>query len=557
MTRTLPFFVAACLVAGCTQPHPKPSDTVVVSLLGMNDVHGQLLPDGDKAGLTTISGYVNALREARATDGAVLLIDAGDMWQGTIESNLNEGSAVVRAYNAMGVAAAAVGNHEFDFGPAGPAAIPAGDQDDPRGALKARALEANFPLLAANLVDTSTGKTVDWPNVQSSVMLEAAGIKVGVIGVMTAMALKTTIAANTPGLLVAPLASTIEREAKALRNAGADLVIVTSHAGSECEEFDDPEDLSSCNLSGEIFRVAHALPTGLVDHIFAGHRHQGIAHIVNGTSITSSYSSTRAFSRVDFVMAVSSSKTLSRKVHAPQRTVPGDVYEGRNVLPDAQVLAIAAKALAVASEQKNKAIGVLLDTAFTLEGNPESALGNLFTQALYESLPVDVAIHNVAGGLRASLPAGTLTFGDVYALSPFENRAVVLELTGRELRKVIARSANRGRLSVGFHGMQVTVTCDGEAMDLQMRLTGGEEILDSDSVKVIVNDYIALGGDAILDDIIPEKGFSIDDNLPLTRDLFIGWLAKRGGRLSADEFLRPDNPAWIRPEPLHSSCQLR
>ena len=66
------------------------------------------------------------------------------MWQGTLESNLGEGAAVVDAYNAMGYTAAAVGNHEFDFGPAGPAAIPEQPGDDPRGALKLRIAEAQF-----------------------------------------------------------------------------------------------------------------------------------------------------------------------------------------------------------------------------------------------------------------------------------------------------------------------------------------------------------------------------------------------------------------------------
>jgi 5'-nucleotidase len=556
MIRTLPLIIAACLLAGCAQLDSRPDDTLVISFVGLNDVHGQLLPDGDKAGLTTISGYVNALREIRANDGALLLIDAGDMWQGTIESNRNEGAAVVAAYNAMNVTAAAIGNHEFDFGPVGPAPIPANDTDDPRGALKARATEADFPLLAANLIDVTTGQPVEWPNVQPSIMREVAGIKIGIIGVMTSMALKTTIAANTPGLRVAPLAATIEREAIALRNNGASLVIVTSHAGGECLEFDDPDDLSSCNPSDEIFAVAQALPTDLVDHIFAGHKHKGMAHIVNGISISSSYSSTRAFSRVDFILSARTGQRLSQRVFAPRLAIPGDVYEGKNVLPDEQVLAIAAAALASASMQKNESIGILLESPFTLEGNPESALGNLFTQALYESLPVDVAIHNVAGGLRSSLPAGELTFGDVYALSPFDNRAVILELTGRELRTVIAKSARRGPRSIGFHGMQVTVDCNNSIMSVDMQLHSGAEIEDSDSVSVVVNDYIALGGDAILDDVIPEQGFPIDDNQPLTRDVFVQWLAERGGTLRREDFLRPDEPAWTRPDAVGPDCQL-
>jgi 5'-nucleotidase len=139
--------------------------------MGTNDVHGELVAQPDRGGITTFSGYVSAVRKARSDDGALLLVDAGDMWQGTLESNLNEGYSVVDAYNAMGYAAAALGNHEFDFGPAGPKSIPEDEDDDPQGALRARAGKAVFPLLAANLIDSSTGEMVEWDNVLPSVMV--------------------------------------------------------------------------------------------------------------------------------------------------------------------------------------------------------------------------------------------------------------------------------------------------------------------------------------------------------------------------------------------------
>ena len=98
---------------------------MTLSIVGTNDLHGGILQREDRGGLAMLGGYVANLRAARARDGgAVLLIDAGDMFQGTLESNLNEGAVVVAAYNALGYAAAAIGNHEFDFGPVGPAATP-------------------------------------------------------------------------------------------------------------------------------------------------------------------------------------------------------------------------------------------------------------------------------------------------------------------------------------------------------------------------------------------------------------------------------------------------
>src|SRR5688572_12948407 len=209
---------------------PAASTAVTISIVGTNDVHGGVLPSGGRGGLPLLAGYVNNLREARARDGGgVVLIDAGDMWQGTLESNLSEGASVVGGYNGLGYTAVALGNHEFDFGPVGPAAIPETPADNPRGALLARAAEARFPFLAANLIDEATGRPVAWPNVQPSVATQVGGVTVGIIGVMTAEALTQTIAANIRGLRIAPLAETIAREASVLRKNGAAAVIVTAH----------------------------------------------------------------------------------------------------------------------------------------------------------------------------------------------------------------------------------------------------------------------------------------------------------------------------------------
>ena len=552
MNRCLTLLLATCLLTSCSAPPP-----LVISVIGTNDVHGQLLPKDDRGGLVAISAYVNAIREAREKDGgATLLIDAGDMWQGTLESNLSEGAAMVSAYNALGYSAATLGNHEFDFGPSGPAATPSEAGHDPRGALKERAAEADFPILAANLIDLTTNKVVDWENVQPSTLIEAGGIKIGIVGVMTARALQRTIALNVEGLEVGPLVPAIRQNAEKLREAGAKLIIVTAHAGSYCTEFDDPYDLSSCNEAGEIFRVAQELPTGLVDHIIAGHVHQGIAHIVNGTVITSSYSSARAFSRVDFSIDRKSGAVLEKKIFPPHSTMDSAAYEGSALQPDANVVRIANQALQLAQEQRETRIGIKLETPFTLDGGPESALGNLFTDALYDTMNVDIAIHNVLGGLRTGLPAGELEFGEVYELSPFENRAVIVTISGAELRRVIANQAHRGWRSVGFTGMRVVVECNDSSMGVEIELDDGRRVADTDSLTLVVNDYIATGGDDILTDIMPEGGYPIDNSRPLTRDVFIAWLAARGGSIYAEDFDTRLDPKWTRPEDLDTACQL-
>jgi 5'-nucleotidase len=569
--------IAFFLVAGCAAPRPEMADPdIVISVINTNDVHGELLPSEGRGGLATISGYANALRAAHAeNDDEVLLIDAGDMWQGTLESNLGEGAAMVQAYNAMGYAAAAIGNHEFDFGPVGPDATPVNEQQDARGNLKKRATEARFPLLASNLIDESTDQLVDWDNVAPSVMLDVQGIKVGIVGAITKDALRTTIAANTRGLRLAPLAETISVEARKLREQGATLVIVTAHAGSICTNFDNPRDLSSCDMDGEIIQVARAIPAGLVDQVIGGHVHEKIAHFVDGIAVTSAKSSTRAFGRVDYTLDRHTGAVIDRKIHPPAAPCPWIVedsgactwsadaegvvparYEGRPVVPQPEVVAIGKEALARASELKEQKLGVFLETAITLEGNPESALGNLYTDALLASVDGDIAIHNVTGGIRADLPAGDLTFGSVYAMSPFDNRIVVIDMSGRQLRRIIEKQAHNHGRRAGFSGMRVDVSCNDEHMHIDMIRADGHVIEDDDRVHVIANDYLTMGGDDILTPKMTGAGYRYDDAHPFTRDAIVNWLRLRGGSLSADQFVHENQRKWNLPDNLPASCRL-
>jgi 2',3'-cyclic-nucleotide 2'-phosphodiesterase (5'-nucleotidase family) len=552
MYRMLTGFLTACLLLGCAQPEP-----LRLTLIGTNDVHGALLAGDDHGGLVTFSGYVNSVRTSRQQDGgAFLLIDAGDMWQGTLESNITEGASIVAAFNALEYDAAAIGNHEFDFGPLGPAPIPASPDDDPRGALKQRAKEARFPFLAANLIDDATGKPVDWENVQPSVILEVDNIKVAVIGVMSQNALAATIAANTTGLRVAPLAETIEREAKAAIAQGATVVIVTAHAGGECTEFDDPYDLSSCETRHEIFRVAEALPAGLIDHIVAGHIHKGLAHVVNGISITSSYSRTAAFSRVDLFIDRETGKVKDRKLFPPTALKAASSYEGVDLVAVADVAAIAERAAEFAVDVKNRKVGITLETPFELNGDPESPLGNLYTDTMLDESDADISIHVINGGIRANLPAGELTFGSVYEMSPFDNQLMIIKVSGADLRKVISEQAHRASRRIGFAGMRVNVSCTDNIMSVEMRYNDGRRIEDADTVRVAVTNYLALGGDRVLTSIMPDGGYALQPTAPMVRDVILQSLASRGGSISTADFDSSATPRWQLPDPLDRNCRI-
>ena len=577
------WLVALAMAAACSSCSTGPGSTqaqvagqpVTISIVGTNDLHGGILPSDGRGGLALLAGYVKNLRDARSRDGGgVLLIDAGDMWQGTLESNLTEGASVVSAYNALGYAAAAIGNHEFDFGPVGPAATPQRPTDDPRGALKARAAEAKFPVLAANLVDASTGRPVDWPNVTPSILVGAAGVHVGIVGVMTKNALTSTIAANTGGLTIAPLLATITAEAARLRSQGADAVIVTAHAGGSCTRFDQPVDLSSCESDSEIAELARALPPNLVDVIVAGHTHEGMAHEIAGIAIIESFSGGRAFGRVDLSVVPGAKRVSGRRIFSPQdlcesinektqACIPSSAagetrvaarYEGTAVRPDGAIAALLTPAVERARDLESSSLGVLLETGIRRGDETESALGNLFTDAWRESTPgADVAINNTRGGLRADLPRGPLTYGSLFRVFPFDNRLVSLKLTGRQLRQLFTAQLQASADPLGISGVRIQARCTAGTVVTTLLRPSGQPIRDDEPVVVVTTDFLATG--AVFERVMAKGGLVVPANAPLGRDIVAGWLRRRGGTLRESQFVERDSPRWTLPGTLPLRCK--
>lgn len=559
--------VVIALLAGIPGSGAQPPSSLTLSIVGTNDVHGGIAAEGGQGGLALFGGYVRNVRAARAADGgAVLLIDAGDMWQGTLESNLGEGAPVVAAYNALGYTAAAIGNHEFDFGPIGAAAIPSNASDDARGALKARAAEAAFPFLAANLIDVSTGRPVEWANVRPSTIVEAAGVKVGIIGVMTSEALTASIAANTRGLRIAPLAEVIDEQSRRLRETGATVVIVAAHAGGRCSRFDEPRDLSSCEASSEIFTVARMLRPGAVDVIVAGHSHAGLAHEVVGIAITEAYSGGQNFGRVDLVIDRQSGRVQQRRILRPRAICarenpqslrcdssgPVSRYEGADVAPDARIERILAPALRAAEATRVAPVGVVLETAVRRGNNPHrSPLGQIFVDAMRDAMGGDIAINNTRGGLRADWPAGPLAYGSVYRTMPFDNRLVSLRIRAADLARVLAAELQGDATRVSLSGIRVVARCQAGALNVMLFRPPAEAIADDTMLDVVVTDFLALGGDGVLSPIMPAAGFTIPADGPLLRDVVADWLRARGGRVRQDDF---DDVRWAYASPPPISC---
>ncbi|MEZ4314867.1 MAG: bifunctional UDP-sugar hydrolase/5'-nucleotidase, partial [Polyangiaceae bacterium] len=441
---TLTLAVAGCDASGCGQAGPGTgpagsgtaaageATSVQITVVGTSDLHGRL------STLPLLGGYVDVLRGKNP--GGVVLVDAGDMFQGTLESNANEGEAVIAAYRKLAYDAVAIGNHEFDYGPVGPASVPVkkpkdGENNDPRGAIKARAAQAEgaFPMLSANILED--GKALSWRNVAPSVTVVKRGVSVGIIGVSTMGTPSTTIAANVQDITMKPVAKAIEDEAKALRASGVKVIVVAAHAGGACTDNDAPADLSSCEKDSEIFEVARALPAGTVQVIVAGHTHKAIAHEVNGIAIVQSNAYGTALGRVDLTVDRATGEVTRTEIHPPEPVKSGNKLEGATVWPAAAVEEVILPAVDLAAAKRAEGLNTVLSAPFPAKYREESALGNMVTSLLLEAVPgADIAVAN-GGGLRAELPAGELSYGALYDALPFDNRVARLWMKAPALQE--------------------------------------------------------------------------------------------------------------------------
>lgn len=537
-----------------------------ITIVGTADVHGhvEMLP--------LFAGYVDILRSDKYR--TLVLVDGGDMFQGTLASNLREGAPIVEVYNLLKYDAVTIGNHEFDFGPVGQDSTATKDGQDPRGALKARAASANFPFLSSNIL-ASNGEPVSWPNVQATTLIDAGGVKIGIIGISTIDTPKVTLAENVFDLSMAPLVESISEYAQNLRKEGAQVIIVAAHAGGDCKEFDDPKDLHSCDKSQEIFEVANGLPKGTVNVIVAGHTHRAVAHEVNGIAIVESYSRSQAFGRVDLEVSAEGVVSIA-KIHPPKalcaQSVPDNsgpgcdagLYEGSKVTPNKEVAAIASSAAKVAEALRSKELGISITGVVQRSRGEASPLGNLFADLILQAQPkADVSLVN-GGSLRAELPAGPLLYGSLFEALPFDNRFALVTMRGSELRKIFVKNLGRENGLLSIAGIRVQAKCKSGALSVTMTRnsrTGkkSKTIRDNDSVVVATSDFLASGGDGL----IGEGGAkadktSLEGGLGI-RDAIAELLAARAGILNPDDkaLFNPKSPRVSYPgqRPVDCSAQ--
>ena len=446
-------------------PAPPPvseADSTLLRVLALTDFHGALLPrvwmwsaGRPVGGAAAIKAWLDSL--AKDCGCTSVRLDGGDEMQGTPISNFQFGRPVIAAFNAFGIDAAAVGNHEFDW---------------TLDTLQARIHEAHYPFLAANITD-SAGQVPAW--VQPWTVVSRGGAKVAVIGLATPSTPEMTRARNVAGLRFGDLAAAVRGVLPAAR-AAADFVIVLAHAGEVC-------DSGACR--GEIFDLAAALDSGSVDLVLAGHTHERVDTVIHGIPIVEAGSSGRVIAVVDFVRAGSRGRQVRARLETPWADA---------VTPDAELAAAITRTGRAVDSVTARAVATLR-TALSRTGD-EYPLGHLVADAFRNMGKADVAIMN-NGGIRADLAAGPVSYGALFEVQPFQNRLVRLTLSGAALSEAIEHALAGGAPRIAVSGLEVWYD-PGQVAGRRVRrirMLNGKGLDPRRAYTLAVPDFLADGGE--------------------------------------------------------------
>ena len=441
-----------------------PAGTRFLRIIATNDFHGALEPRPDangvrRGGAAYVAAAIDRARTECAPRCETLLLDAGDLFQGTPASNLSYGRPVVEYYNRMGYAAAALGNHEFDWG---------------TDSLRARMRQANFEILGANVRYTDGGD-VKW--IPNDTIVKRGATQIGIIGVSTVSTPTTTRAANVVGLRFDDPAPIVDSIGTALRKRGANFVVVIAHAGASCGR----DGATEC--SGEIIDLAQKLTTK-VDAIVSGHTHTLVNTDIKGIPIVQARSSGRAIDVLDLPIGENANLPVRHQV----REIAVDTMQ-----PVPAIDSIVRRAVERVAPLVNRQVANIPVT-LARQGS-QYPLGNLIADAQRWAAKGDVAIMN-NGGIRTELRAGDATYGSLFEIQPFGNTLYSLTMTGSQLRGLI--EAMLARSSINDHVSGLTIRYDPSRPNgsrIVSVTTAGAPLSETKTYNVIVNDFLATGGE--------------------------------------------------------------
>ena len=432
-----------------------PSDTVCISIIHTTDLHGHILPTVDYNGSVDVGGLARCatqIRRWRKKNPNSILIDIGDVYQGTDVGLRSKGELMIDLFNHFKYDAWVVGNHEFDWG-----------MEPFISALR----RSKMPVLAANslLEGQPPGEIADANNpfakVQPYIWKELAGIRVAIIGVTTPGLPFWFRPKFTEGFEVVHPVESVRRAIKRAKSEGAHAIILAGHMGLKPRTGGDDFANSVMSLTSE-FPETKAF--------IAGHTHHLIpARLTNGVLLTQANHFGIHAGRLNLVFDRNTKKMLGGQAEC-------ELMDNRFSL-DRVVLSRAKSLLAESAAALNQPIGELAETLHvrTQPGQP-SDVERLIGAAIVESLRQrGVAVTGAMHGLfdeTKDFTAGRKTVKDVWNIIPYENYLVTAELAPEEIQGVMEEtySSREPRSLLGF-----VIHTEGAGIERRIASIAGED----------------------------------------------------------------------------------
>lgn len=470
-------------------------EEVRVVILHTNDLHGQVLPrdargrQGVKVGgLAALDAAIAREREkAKETGAHLLLVDSGDWYQGTPEGNFTKdgltGALVVDWMNRAGFDAAAIGNHEFDFGVAN---------------VKGLVARAKFPCLGANVLEPiaagpagADSRAARAPMAKPFVVFERAGVKLAFVGLLTSDTPRM-VAEGRLGDVTIPDEVAAGRKWFDLAKKEADLVFFLTHCGKSEDE-----------------KLARRVPEAPV--IFGGHSHTKIAqpnfveHEI--AALASNAWAAGVPARTYVLQSGAKAENLDRvelwidpkekRIRRIETQVTELLLE--KVGEDAKTKEWLASETAAVAKEMDEVVATLAPPAEVApKGRRGDPTSNLMTDAmLWAARRFDgnvAAAFGNGGGVRTKVASGPLTRRTIYEVVPFDNTLVLLTMKGSALRELVAEALageRDGRLLPA--GLEGTVRHEGDRWDWSDLRIGGKPLDPEASYRVAANSFIAEG----------------------------------------------------------------
>jgi len=424
---------AGCSLVAGSKFDAKQTETLRhIIVLYTNDEHGWMDPyqnTGGAAGMMRLWRQ----REGLRADGPFLILSGGDMWTGPALSTVWEGESMAEVMNVMGYDAAAIGNHDFDFG---------------LEALKERATQSAFPFLSANMRDADTGEVPDFA--LPYVMTEVNGIQVGLIGMTTIETKVDTQPSYVAGIDFLPYRDVLPEIAARVRKEGAELLLVIGHL-----------------CAGESRALAPVVAEHDIHFIGGGHCHQETNEVVDGVQLVESGFFMRGYTRVDILF-----DTEKDKIEEIQSSfIRNDSRRG-----DPEIAALIESWRERTDQRLWEAIGYA-DSPIDRKSSEMAAL--LLEPWLRAWPEADVALASPRY-VQQDLYPGEIMPATILGLLSTNNELVEVELTGAQLVDTIEA---RHPLAAGVEELG------------GYRLEGGPPIDPEGIYRVLVPEALYWGGD--------------------------------------------------------------